>query len=100
MSQSLSHLGHVPRMNCGDRLSPLFLPGSCRLRPLWHRLAGMKTPWRWNRDGAFALALAAAFVAGLWLRLHLIMDQVFIDDEWHGFYYAIGKSPGWLLTHF
>ena len=60
----------------------------------------MKFPWRWNRDVAFALALAFAFLTGFWLRCYLLTDQVFIDDEWHGLYYVIGKSPGWLLTHF
>jgi len=41
-----------------------------------------------------------AFLAGLFLRLHLLSGQVLIDDEWHGLYYVIGKSPWWLLTHF
>jgi hypothetical protein len=44
--------------------------------------------------------LAAAFLVGLLLRCYLLADQVFADDEWHGFYFALGKSPGWLLTHF
>lgn len=60
----------------------------------------MKMPWRWNPNAAFALALAPAFLAGFWLRWHLLADQVLIDDEWHGVYYVIGKSPAWLLTHF
>jgi hypothetical protein len=30
----------------------------------------------------------------------LLKDLVFADDEWHGLYYVIGKSPAWLLTHF
>jgi hypothetical protein len=30
----------------------------------------------------------------------MIGQQIFIDDEWHGFYYALNKSPGYLLTHF
>ena len=60
----------------------------------------MLTPLSWNRNGAFALALVPAICAGLWLRWHLLADQVLGDDEWHGFYYAIGKSPLWLLTHF
>ena len=58
----------------------------------------MKIPLRWNQNSAFALALA--FLVGCWLRWHLLMDQVFTDDEWHGLYYVIGKSPMWLLTHF
>jgi len=60
----------------------------------------MKFQLRWNRDVTFASALALAFLAGLFLRLYLLTDQVFIDDEWHGLYYVIGKSPWWLLTHF
>ena len=60
----------------------------------------MKVSLRWNRDVAFALALALAFLVGLYLRLYLLADQVLIDDEWHGLYYVIGKSPAWLLTHF
>jgi hypothetical protein len=48
----------------------------------------------------FFLALASAVIAGFFLRVYLLKDQVFADDEWHGFYYAIGKSPFWLLTHF
>jgi len=60
----------------------------------------MKIPWRLNQNSAFALALAIAFLSGLWLRWHLLTDQVFGDDEWHGLYYVIGKSPLWLLTHF
>ena len=60
----------------------------------------MKFQLRWNRDVSFASALALAFLAGLFLRLYLLADQVFIDDEWHGLYYVIGKSPWWLLTHF
>ena len=60
----------------------------------------MKIPLRLDQNRAFALALALAFLSGLWLRWHLLADQVFSDDEWHGLYYVIGKSPVWLLTHF
>jgi hypothetical protein len=60
----------------------------------------MKISLRLEQNRAFALALAAAFLAGLWLRWHLLADQVLGDDEWHGFYYALGKPPLWLLTHF
>ena len=56
--------------------------------------------WRWNQLVAFAGALATALLVGGWLRWYLLADQVFSDDEWHGLYYAIGKSPFWLLTHF
>jgi hypothetical protein len=60
----------------------------------------MKIPLWWNRNVAFALALAFAFLSGFWLRWYLLRDQIFADDEWHGLYYVIGKSPAWLLTHF
>jgi uncharacterized membrane protein len=60
----------------------------------------MKLQLRWNRDMVFPLAVALAFLTGLFLRLYLLADQVLIDDEWHGLYYVIGKSPAWLLTHF
>src|SRR5258706_10100898 len=60
----------------------------------------MKLPLAPNRNTAFAAALMLALVAGLGLRWYLLADQVFSDDEWHGLYYVIGKSPGWLLTHF
>jgi len=55
---------------------------------------------RWNQSVAFALAVAFAVLSGFWLRWHLLAGQVFADDEWHGLYYVIGKSPAWLLTHF
>jgi len=60
----------------------------------------MKISWWGNRSVDWYLGLALAFVAGLGLRCYLLADQVFLDDEWHGFYFALGKSPGWLLTHF
>ena len=60
----------------------------------------MKMPLRWNQPVAFALARVVAFLSGLWLRWYLLTDQVLADDEWHGLYYVIGKSPAWLLTHF
>lgn len=50
--------------------------------------------------GVFPATLALALLAGFFLRTYLLADQVLMDDEWHGFYYALGKSPGWLLTHF
>jgi hypothetical protein len=53
-----------------------------------------------KNDSLFILALASAVIAGLFLRVYLLKDQVFADDEWHGLYYVIGKSPFWLLTHF
>ncbi len=44
--------------------------------------------------------MVMALPAAVFLRSYLLGDQVLIDDEWHGIYYIIGKSPGWLLTHF
>jgi len=60
----------------------------------------MKTSSWWNREPAFWWGLGFALLAGFWLRWYLLKDLVFADDEWHGLYYVIGKSPGWLLTHF
>src|SRR5580698_2658584 len=48
----------------------------------------------------FAAALSLAALTGTFLRCYLFKDQVFADDEWHGLYFAIGKPPLWLLTHF
>jgi hypothetical protein len=53
-----------------------------------------------NRDRWWWWSLLLAVVAGAFLRSYLLAAQVLIDDEWHGVYYAIGKSPVWLLTHF
>lgn len=61
----------------------------------------MNTSRRTDADNViFIVCLVSAMVAGVFLRLYLLKDQVFADDEWHGFYYALGKSPWWLLTHF
>ena len=60
----------------------------------------MKMTCRWDKNAALITALALAIPAGFFLRSYLLLDQVLSDDEWHGFYYAIGKTPGWLLTHF
>ena len=60
----------------------------------------MKQNWLRPREMSLWIGLAVAFLVGFILRCYLLADQVFIDDEWHGFYYAIGKTPGWLLTHF
>jgi hypothetical protein len=60
----------------------------------------MKNFSRWKKDADFVIALTAALLTGFFLRWYLLKDQVFADDEWHGLYYVIGKSPVWLLTHF
>jgi Dolichyl-phosphate-mannose-protein mannosyltransferase len=60
----------------------------------------MKNFLRRDGDATFAAALVVALLAGIFLRTYLLAAQVLIDDEWHGFYYALGKSPLWLLTHF
>jgi hypothetical protein len=60
----------------------------------------MKNFLKRDGDAIFPAALAVALLAGIFLRTYLFTAQVFIDDEWHGFYYALGKSPLWLLTHF
>jgi hypothetical protein len=48
----------------------------------------------------FATALVFATFVGFLLRWYLLGDQVLLDDEWHGLFYVIGRSPAWLLTHF
>ena len=53
-----------------------------------------------EKTPAFFAILSVAVLLGIFLRSYLLGDQVLIDDEWHGFYYALGKSPFWLLTHF
>jgi len=61
----------------------------------------LNNPFRWNRsDLVFRVTLGFAAALGLFLRLFLIFDQVLLDDEWHALYYVVGKSPGFLLTHF
>ena len=60
----------------------------------------MKRQLRLNEDVVFRYALGIAFLLAVWLRVYLVSDQVLIDDEWQGFYYVLGQSPGWLLTHF
>src|SRR5690348_11039314 len=60
----------------------------------------MKRIFGQDKAPVFIVALALALVTGIFLRSYLLPDQVLIDDEWHGFFYAIGKSPLWLLTHF
>lgn len=53
-----------------------------------------------NEKTVFAAALISATFAGFFLRWYMLRDQVLLDDEWHGLFYVIGRSPGWLLTHF
>jgi len=60
----------------------------------------MKKPCQWNENGLLVAAVALAIPAAVFLRSYWLGEQVLIDDEWHGVYYVIGKSPGWLLTHF
>ena len=51
-------------------------------------------------SGIFVLAIIVAAFAGFFLRWYLLKDQILLDDEWHGLFYVIGKSPFWLLAHF
>jgi Dolichyl-phosphate-mannose-protein mannosyltransferase len=61
----------------------------------------MNNPERPGKDRAvFAIALISAVLAGFFLRWYILRDQILVDDEWHGLFYVIGRSPGWLLTHF
>jgi hypothetical protein len=58
-----------------------------------NRSAEVGAPLQW-------LLVVCTVIVGTWLRLFAISDQVLMDDEWHGFYYVIGKSFSYLLTHF
>jgi hypothetical protein len=61
----------------------------------------MNHPARPEKDNLlFFLALASSVIVGFFLRVYLLKDQIYADDEWHGLYYVLGKSPFWLLTHF
>jgi hypothetical protein len=60
----------------------------------------MKRIFGQEKDRGFMAILAVALLLGIFLRCYLISSQVLIDDEWHGFFYAIGKTPFFLLTHF
>ena len=61
----------------------------------------MNYPERPGEDKiVFILALISAMLAGFFLRWYMLRDQVLLDDEWHGLFYVIGRSPVWLLTHF
>jgi hypothetical protein len=61
----------------------------------------MNNPERPGKDKTvFIVALISATLAGFFLRWYMLRDQVLLDDEWHGLFYVIGRSPGWLLTHF
>jgi hypothetical protein len=44
--------------------------------------------------------LAAAVLLGTFLRLYFLSDQILIDDEWHGFFYVLGRNAAFLFTHF
>jgi hypothetical protein len=60
----------------------------------------MKRIFGQEENRGFMAILAAAMLLGIFFRSYLLSGQVLIDDEWHGFFYAIGKSPFFLLTHF
>lgn len=91
--------GVLPGTNSGARFNPHRLvhlpPEACPGDG--HQGSTMKNP-PGARD--VNLALALALVTGGFLRLYLLSDQILADDEWHGLYYVLGKTPGWLLTHF
>jgi len=48
----------------------------------------------------FWVFFLASSMAGVFLRLYLISDQVILDDEWHALNFSIHHSVGYLLTHF
>ena len=47
----------------------------------------------------FPAILMICMVTGAFLRLYLITDQILLDDEWHGLFYATGHSLGYLLLY-
>jgi hypothetical protein len=61
----------------------------------------MNNSERTGRENAFFVSvLALATFIGLFLRCYLLPGQILLDDEWHGLFYVIGKSPFYLFTHF
>lgn len=51
-------------------------------------------------DFSFWFFITLAFLFGAFLRLWLILDQILLNDEWHGMYFVRGCSFTYLLTHF
>jgi hypothetical protein len=49
---------------------------------------------------SYCIMLACVFVAGAWLRLHLLGSQILLGDEWHGITAIAGKSYADVLTGF
>jgi hypothetical protein len=57
------------------------------------KLAFKSEPWFWT----FYLL---TIMAGGFLRLYLISDQIILDDDWHALNFTINHSLWYLLTHF
>ena len=47
----------------------------------------------------FTVILIVCIAMGAFLRLYLITDQVLLDDEWHGLFYATEHSLAYLLRY-
>lgn len=47
----------------------------------------------------FIIILLLCIITGTFLRLYLIVDQVLLDDEWHGLFYVTGHSLLHLLYY-
>lgn len=54
---------------------------------------------RADRRILFGANLIVWALVGAFLRLHLIADQVLLDDEWHALYYSTAHSLAHLLRH-
>ena len=57
------------------------------------------SPTQTKSQWLIAITILAA-VAGIFLRIHLLREQVLVNDEWHSMSIAITKSFSWILTHF
>lgn len=52
-----------------------------------------------TRKFCFIAILAFCVIIGAFLRLYLLADQVLLDDEWHGLFYATGHNLLHLLRY-
>ncbi|MDA1043957.1 MAG: hypothetical protein O3C57_01910, partial [Verrucomicrobia bacterium] len=49
---------------------------------------------------AFAVMVSLAFLLGFILRVHLLRDQVLLDDEWHTLSFVMDRALAGVLTQF
>jgi len=48
----------------------------------------------------FWFLYSLAVMVGIFWRVHLIADQIILDDEWHALNFSINHSLWYMLTHF